>query len=471
MADVGHAGADEHFVDLLALHIRQQAGIVRIVRRAQNRLFNIRQIDVDHCRVFRVSIGFQQLRIRQPFFHALDTTLQGTAVAVAFGDHPLQQNDVGVQILNDRLFIQLDGAAGGRTLRRGIGQLERLLDFQIRQTFDLEDATREDVFLTFLLHGQQALLDGVQRDGVDQVTQGDPRLHFTFETHQHRFRHIQRHHAGRGGEGHQTRACREGDADWETGVGVTAGTHGIRQQHAVQPGVNHAIARTQRNTAAVHDEVRQSVVRGNVNRLRVGRGVAEGLHHQVCREAQARQVFQLITGHWTGGVLRTDGGHFRFAISARTDTGNAAGAANHFLRQREAAGAFRHVFRLTEDIAVRQAQRFTRFGGQTATDDQRNTAAGAHFVDQHIGFQLEAGQQFVGLVVTHFAFERVNVDYVAHVQVRHINFDRQRARIFHGVEENWRDFTAQTQAAAALVRHVRDIVAHKPQHRVGGGFT
>ncbi|MCQ4052007.1 4-deoxy-4-formamido-L-arabinose-phosphoundecaprenol deformylase, partial [Klebsiella pneumoniae] len=44
------------------------------------------------------------------------------------------------------------------------------------------------------------------------------RLHFTFETHQHRFRHIQRHHAGRGGEGHQTRACREGDADWETGA-------------------------------------------------------------------------------------------------------------------------------------------------------------------------------------------------------------------------------------------------------------
>ena len=158
-------------------------------------------------------------------------------------------------------------------------------------------------------------------------------------------------------------------------------------------------------------------MRGHVNRLRIGRGVAEGLHHQVSGEAQARQVFQFITGHWTGGVLRTDGGHFRLAVGARTDTGNAAGAANHFLRQREAAGAFRHVFRLTEDVAVRQPQRFARFGGQAAADDQRNTATGAHFVDQHIGFQLEAGQQFVGFVITHFAFERVNVNHVAHVQV------------------------------------------------------
>ena len=79
---------------------------------------------------------------------------------------------------------------------------------------------------------------------MNQVAQGDTRLHFPFEAHQHRFRHIQRHHAGRSGEGHQTRARREGDTDWETGMGVAAGTHGIRQQHAVQPGVDNAIART-----------------------------------------------------------------------------------------------------------------------------------------------------------------------------------------------------------------------------------
>ena len=120
---------------------------------------------------------------------------------------------------------------------------------------------------------------------------------------------------------------------------------------------------------------------------------------------------------------------------------------------------------------MRQTQRFTRFGGQAATDNQRNTATGADFVDQHVGFQLEVRQQLAGFVVTHFAFERINVDDVAHIQTVYVNFNRQRASIFHGVEEDRRNFAAENQTAAAFVRHVRNIVAHKPQHRVGGGFT
>ncbi len=471
MADVGHAGADEHFVDLVALYVREQTCVIRIVRCTQNRLFDIGQIDVDHCRVFCVSIGFQQLWIRQPFFHALNTTLQGTTVAVAFSNHPLQQHDVRGQILFDWRLVQLNGTARSRTLSGSIGQFERLLHFQIRQTFDLEDAAREDVFLTFLLNGQQALFDRVQRDGMHQIAQGDARLHFAFETHQNGFRHVQRHDAGRRGKGHQTRTRREGDPNRETGMGVTAGTDGIWQQHTVQPGVDHAIARTQGNTATVHDEVWQRVVRGDINRLRIGRGVAEGLHHQVRREAQARQVFQFVTGHWTGGVLRANGGHLRLAVGTRTDTGYAACTANHFLRQRVTTVAFGHVFRLTEDIAVRQTQRFTRLGGQATTDDQRDTTTSTDFVDQYVSFQLEACQQFVGFVVTDFAFERVNVDHVAHVQVVHVHFDWQCASIFHGVEEDRGNFATEAQAAAALVRHVRDVIAHEPQHRVRCGFT
>jgi hypothetical protein len=50
-----------------------------------------------------------------------------------------------------------------------------LFDLEIRQTFDFEDAAGEDVLLALLLDGQQAGLDGVQRNGVDQVTQGDAR--------------------------------------------------------------------------------------------------------------------------------------------------------------------------------------------------------------------------------------------------------------------------------------------------------
>ena len=120
---------------------------------------------------------------------------------------------------------------------------------------------------------------------------------------------------------------------------------------------------------------------------------------------------------------------------------------------------------------MRQAQRFTRFGGQATADDQRDTATGTHFVDQHVGFQLEACQQFVSVVVTHFAFIRVDVNHVAHVQVTDIHFNRQRTRIFHGVKEDRGNFAAEAQAAAALVRHVRNVVTHEPQHGVGCGLT
>ena len=63
-----------------------------------------------------------------------------------------------------RLFRQLDGATRSRALGRGIGQLERLLDCQVVQAFDLEDAAREDVLLAFLLDGQQTFLDA--RKGI-----------------------------------------------------------------------------------------------------------------------------------------------------------------------------------------------------------------------------------------------------------------------------------------------------------------
>ncbi len=45
---------------------------------AEDRLFDVGQVDLDHRRVFGVRIGFQQLRIGQPGFHALNTALQRT---------------------------------------------------------------------------------------------------------------------------------------------------------------------------------------------------------------------------------------------------------------------------------------------------------------------------------------------------------------------------------------------------------
>ena len=77
-----------------------------------------------------------------------------------------------------------------------------------------------------LLDGQQAGLDGVVRNGVDQVTQGDAFLHLALEANEHGFRHIERHDTGGGGKGDQAGTGRDGDADRETGVRVTAGTNG-----------------------------------------------------------------------------------------------------------------------------------------------------------------------------------------------------------------------------------------------------
>src|SRR5471030_3183567 len=350
VTDVGHARTDEHFVDLLAGNAGQQTGVVRVVRYAEDRLVDFSQVDFDDFGVFRVGIGFHQLRVGNPGFHRLGATFQGTCIAVAFADHPAQQGDVGVQVLGDRVFRQLDGATGSRAFGRGVGQLESLFQRQVVQAFDLQDATGEGVLLAFLLYGQQASLDRVVRNGVNQITQGDARLHFAFEAHQDRFRHVQWHDASGCGERDQTGTGRERDAHRETGMGVATGADGVRQQHAVQPAVDDAVAWTQRYTATGHDEVRQGVVGGHVDRLRVSRGVAERLHHQIGREAQARQVFQFVTGHKIGGVLGTHGGHLRLAIGAWTNANHTASLADHLLRQGEALGAFSWSFRLLEQV-------------------------------------------------------------------------------------------------------------------------
>ncbi len=275
MTDVGHAGTDEHFVYLVASHFGQELGIVRVVRAAHDRLFDVGQVDFDHVGVFCVCISTHQLRIGQPLFHLLGATLQGTRIAVTFSNHPAQHHDVGAQVLGNRLFRQVDGTTGSRALSRSVRQFERLLNGQVLQTFDFQDAARELVDLAFLLNGQHAVLDAVQRNGMYQVTQGDARLHFAFEANQNGFRHIQRHNTGGCSKRYQARTGREGDAHRETGVGVTTGTHGVRQQHAVQPGVDDTVARTQGNTATGTDEVRHGVLHFNVNRLRISGGVTE----------------------------------------------------------------------------------------------------------------------------------------------------------------------------------------------------
>ncbi len=309
---------------------------------------------------------------------------------------------------------------------------------------------------------------------MDQVTQGDAGLQFALETHQDRLWHVQRHDAGGGGEGHQAGTGRERDADREAGVRVTTGTDGVRHQHAVQPAVDDAVAWAQRHAATGADEVWQGVVGGDVDWLRISRGVAERLHDQVGGEAQARQVFQLVAGHRAGGVLGTDGGHLRFAVGAWTHAlafWQTAGATDHFLCQGEALAGIGRLLWLLEQVRGTQAQLGAGFFGQATADDQRDTAASADFVKQHFGFQLEVGDQFVAVVTAYFTFVWVHVDDVAHGQVGAVELDRQGAGVFHRVVEDRGDLGAEAEATRALVRHVGDVVAEEPQHRVGSRFT
>ncbi len=103
--------------------------------------------------------------------------------------------------------------------------------------------------------------------------------------------------------------------------------------------MDDAIAGTQRHPAPVHNEIRQAVVHGHIHWLGISGGMAERLQHQIGGKTQTGQIFEFVTGHGPGGILRTHGGHVRFAVGIRTHTRHTTGLADHFLRQRKAFAA------------------------------------------------------------------------------------------------------------------------------------
>ena len=224
---------------------------------------------------------------------------------------------------------------------------------------------------------------------MDQVTQGDTRLHFALEAHQHRLGHIQWHDTGCCGEGHQARPGGEGNPHGEAGVGVAAGADGVWQQHAVEPAVDDPVPGTQGHAAPGHDEVGECVLGIDVHRLGIGRSVAERLHGQVCRESQAGEVLQFVPGHGTGGVLGADGGHPGLAIGAGAYAGHAAGATDHFLGEGIAGAGVLGLLGCPEQFALTQPQGFPRPGGQATTDNQVDATTGPNLVQQHLGFQCK----------------------------------------------------------------------------------
>ena len=172
-------------------------------------------------------------------------------------------------------------------------------------------------------------------------------------------------------------------------MGVPAGADGVRQQHAVEPAVDNPVSGTQGHAAPGHDEVGEGVLGIDVHRLGIGRGVAERLHGQVCRESQAGEVLQFVPGHGTGGVLGADGGHPGFAIGAGAYAGHAAGATDHFLGEGIAGAGVLGLLGCPEQVALTQPQGFPRPGGQATTDNQVDATTGPNLVQQHLGFQCK----------------------------------------------------------------------------------
>ena len=187
-------------------------------------------------------------------------------------------------------LFRVHGAGGGGAFGGGVGQLESLLDLEVRQAFDFEDAAGEDVLLPFFSTVSRPCLMAYSGMALTRSRRVMPGCIWPFEAHQHRFRHVQRHHAGGGGEGDQAGTGREGDADREAGVSRRR----CRRCPAAAGGsarVDDAVARTQGNAAAGADEVRQFVVHLDVDRLRISGGVTEGLHDQVGEKPRQARSF------------------------------------------------------------------------------------------------------------------------------------------------------------------------------------
>ena len=173
VSDVGHARTDEHLIDGRAGDFGQRLHVIRIVRTRNHGLVHVGKVYLDDGRVLGVGVRRKQLRIGQPGLHRLDPARDAAHVLVAVRDHPLEHDDIRRDVFDDRCLVEMHGAAGGRTLCGCIGQFERLLHFQVRQTFDLKDATRKDVLLALLGDRQHALANRVQRDRIDEIAQRD----------------------------------------------------------------------------------------------------------------------------------------------------------------------------------------------------------------------------------------------------------------------------------------------------------
>ena len=197
--------------------------------------------------------------------------------------------------------------------------------------------------------------------------------------------------------------------------------------------------------------------------------MAEALHHQVGGEAQTGQLLHFVSSHRPGRVLGSDRGHQRLATGAGAHTVEAAGLTHHFLSQGESLASVLRSAGADEQLGRRQTKLGAHLVGEGSTDHQRNAATGAHLITDRGWLEFEAAHHLT--IPFDRALVGANGDHIAGVQTGDITFDRQRARVFRGVEKDGGDFSAQNHSTGSLVWDVWNVIARVPEHRVDGALA
>ena len=144
MSDIGHAATNKHLIYYfrplcITKNLSKRHDIVRIVRTGQNRFIDFTHINLDHFRILCVSIRLKKRWLFQPCLHLADTTFQGVSIT----------------------------------------QFKGLFHLELRQPLNLQNTSCNNILLSFLFHRQHTPLDGLIRNGIDKITQGNSWLKLT----------------------------------------------------------------------------------------------------------------------------------------------------------------------------------------------------------------------------------------------------------------------------------------------------
>mmetsp|Transcript_25601 Transcript_25601/g.59448 ORF Transcript_25601/g.59448 Transcript_25601/m.59448 type:complete len:257 (-) Transcript_25601:212-982(-) len=254
---------------------------------------------------------------------------------------------------------------------------------------------------------------------------------------------------------------------------IASRSDGIGKEHSIQPRVDDAIARSERDASPRTDEIREGMMRHDIHGLGIGRRMTKGLHDEIGTESQTGESTQFIPCHGTGRILGTHRRHGRFTILTGNDTLHTTGLAHHFLGQRESLGCMGGWCSQCKGIGNRSvyAQGGSGLGGQPASNNERNPSTGPYFIQQDGCLEFKFRQDFLGIMFADLAIMGIDINHVTHFETRDIQFNGKGTGILHGIEENGCNLSSKTDPTTLQVGHVGNILSHEPQNRIGGGLS